>query len=216
MIETDLFRVALKREREQSADAENSPWKSVIESLIDPASDMTEDEKKEYEKKIVQKMKMGKRLTSEEMNFLRIHNPELYKAAMRVEIMRKSLQSRLKNCKSKDEVNSVIMGQMGSLRAMKQDPAREYMIAMVSRVVQKFKESGAFARLPEETRTGKKSRKSVSVQAEDWEEKDGEDKTNTFYLFSFLTSLQCDCEQIDRLCGDMLAFGQHEGGSYAM
>ncbi len=207
MLETNLLRAVMKSGRdtgERKPGTINDVWENMIEGLVDPASDMTEDEKKEYERKIEQKMKMGKRLTSEELNFLRVYNPELYKSAMRVEILRKSLQNRLKSCRSKDEVNSVIMSQMGTIRSMKKDPDREYIAAMVREVVQKFKESGAFARLPEKTPIKEKTRKASEKTSEEIWKDDGSEEENVFQMAAFFSSLQLDCNQISRMTELML------------
>ena len=95
-------------ENKNKKQTEASIWKEVIEALVDPTAGMEEPERKNYEQKIMQKLKSGKRLSSEELDYLRIQNPELYRTAMRVENARKALRTRLSNCKSKEEVQQVI------------------------------------------------------------------------------------------------------------
>ena len=73
-------------------------WKKAIEALVDPTSGMDEPERANYEQKIMQKLKSGKRLSSEELDYLRIHNPEMYKIAVRVVTERKVLKTKLQNC----------------------------------------------------------------------------------------------------------------------
>ena len=55
----------------------------VCEQLTDITSGMSEEEKQDYEKKIRAKLQRGANLSVEELNYLRIHNPELYRSAMR-------------------------------------------------------------------------------------------------------------------------------------
>lgn len=131
-------------------------WKSVIEQLTDPTTGMEESERKAYEQKILRKLKSGKRLAVEELNYLQIHNPELYRTARRVENERKVLQTKLENCSSKEEVRQVISAQMGILRMMKEDPDREYLAAMIKKEIGDFQKSSAYARLPEESEEGKR------------------------------------------------------------
>lgn len=143
-------------EKTEGRRTKNDIWKEVIESFVDPTSGMDEPQRAEYEQKIIQKLKSGRRLTQEELDYLRIHNPEMYKIAVRVETERKVLKTKLNNCKSKEEVQQVISIQMEVLKAMKGDPAQSYMTAMVSKEIQDFKKTSEYARLPEKEEEGKK------------------------------------------------------------
>ena len=131
-------------------------WKEVLETMVDPTSGMDDMERANYEQKIIQKLKSGRRLTSEELDYLRIHNPDMYRIAVRVETERKALKTKLSNCKSKEEVQQVISVEMEVLKAMKGDPAQEYMTAMVKKEVQDFKKTSEYARLPQKQEKGKK------------------------------------------------------------
>lgn len=145
-------------------------WKQALEKLLDPADEMSPEQKAQYEAKIRQKLKSGKRLTTEEMNYLRVNNPTLYRTARRVEIARQGLRERLKHCRSKEEVQRVISGQMAVLEAMpKEDPDRECMAAMVKHEVDEFKQSKAYARLPEtlDHRVKKKTQDASDYKPED-------------------------------------------------
>ena len=48
--------------------------KKAVSELMDPTSQMSDEERAQYEQKIFQKLKQGKRLSSAEMNYLQIHN----------------------------------------------------------------------------------------------------------------------------------------------
>ena len=47
---------------------------------------MSEEDEKEYHNKILRKLRQGRRLTTAEKNYLQIHDPEMYKVALRVEM----------------------------------------------------------------------------------------------------------------------------------
>jgi hypothetical protein len=56
---------------------------------------------------IVGKMKMGKKLTHDEMEFLRINDPALYEKAVKIEKEREEFRRALRNCKTKEEAIKV-------------------------------------------------------------------------------------------------------------
>lgn len=180
----------------------NAAWQKFICELEDPTVGMSEKEQKEYERRIEQKMKAGKKLSAKELNYLRIHNPDLYKIALRVEISRKSLRYRLKNCRSKQEVHDVVQGQLGAVRSAKGDPAREYLVAMVQRELRKFKKSGAYARLPMKTEHGEKKSKKVLY----FPEQEKGDETEFYSKVMFLGSLQMQCEELSLMTSAVLEF----------
>ena len=113
-----------------------------------------EELRKEMDAKILRKLKAGKRLSGEEMRYLKQYNPELYMQAMRVEIKRRSVEEQLKHAASKEEVADIQMMALGSIS--KKDPAREYMVAAVKETISEFKETAYYKRLPAERENGKK------------------------------------------------------------
>lgn len=172
----------------------NEIWQDVIETIIDPTSGMDEAARKNYESKIEQKLKNGKKLTSEELNYLRVHNPELYRTAMRVELSRKALREQLKNCRSKEEVQQVVSLQMERVSAMKKEPDKQYMAAMVHQEVETFKKSSDYARLPVKREAGRK-------QTEKWEwEKDADGQEEDFFgKIAVYTRMQFQCDEITEI-----------------
>ena len=129
------------QEREQDI------WKKVCEQLTDITSGMSEEEKQDYEKKIRAKLQRGANLSVEELNYLRIHNPELYRSAMRVKTAKQQLKEQLRHCKSKQEANTLIAW-------------------TISRISDKFKKSFRYARLPE-TNDQKKDKKARGKKKQD-------------------------------------------------
>lgn len=125
----------------------NRIWQEAIEALIDPSYGMDEEESAAYMAKIMAKLKSGKNLTQEELNYLRLHNQQLYMTAMRVRYQKEALKNRLKNCKSKEEAQEVIDSATGGVN--KNDPNKEYLIAGFREVEKEFKESKYYKRLPD-------------------------------------------------------------------
>ena len=166
-------------------------WKKAIEALVDPTSGMDEPERANYEQKIMQKLKSGKRLSSEELDYLRIHNPEMYKIAVRVETERKVLKTKLQNCKSKEEVQQVVSIQMEVLKAMKGDPAQEYMTAMVEKEVRDFKRTSEYARLPQKREKGKKTSGGEELYKETEKMEEGEALCQKAVAYNRM-QVQCD------------------------
>ena len=178
-------------------------WKTAIEALVDPTSGMDEPQRANYEQKIMQKLKSGRRLTAEELEYLRIHNPEMYKIAVRVETERKVLKTKLNNCKSKEEVQQVISIQMEVLKAMKGDPAQSYMMAMVDKEVRDFKRTTEYARLPQKREKGKKTAMEEKLFREN--DNDMEEDIALFQKAAAYGRMQVQCDKIGKLAQSCLS-----------
>ena len=123
------------------------------------------------------KLRAGKKLTSEEMDYLRANDPEAYMHALRIQQARKSLEESLKHAKSKQEAQEIISSAVSSIT--KNDPDREAMIAAVSDVADRFMKSAEYNKLPATDDEAKKKRKN---QFSDEAEED-EDSTTQFEQF---------------------------------
>ncbi|MDR2554643.1 MAG: hypothetical protein LBC64_04370 [Fibromonadaceae bacterium] len=55
---------------------------------------------------ISNKIKFGKRLTRDEMDFLKVHNPDLYARAVKIEQEREEHRRVLRSCKTKEEARN--------------------------------------------------------------------------------------------------------------
>lgn len=187
-------------ERLKSADEILQEFKT---SLLDPASGMDEEQQKQYEKKIIAKLKSGKRLTPREMSYLRAHNPQMYEIARRVELARQALRERLKHCKSKEEVQQTISTQMEMVKAMDEagDPATEYMAAMVDHEAKTFRESEQYQKLPQSTEEARRKKKQ-EMQKDPFAEKDQEEADSDGEMYSGWSVLfqgQYQCELLGQL-----------------
>lgn len=124
--------------------------KSALEAIYDPEDGMTEEEHAAYEKKLIDKVRSGKKLTAQEMNYLRVHNPEAYWMARRVEYKRMKLEQRLKHCKSKEEAEEIYNTFVGQV--LDEDPDKEALLNTYKNTYEEFKKSMEYARLPETKR----------------------------------------------------------------
>lgn len=120
---------------------------SVMMGYLDPTEGLSEEEKQAYEAKIMQKLRSGKKLTSEEMNYLRVKNPQMYAQAARVQAMRENLKNQLENCRSKEEVEKVYGNSVS--RVSKNDPMKEAIVAAYEDVTKEFKKTDKYQALPQ-------------------------------------------------------------------
>ena len=177
-------------------------WRETIAMMEESLVKVPEEKRAAYEQKIRQKMQSGKKLSGEELNYLRIYQPDLYRSALRVENARTVLRTKLKNCKSKEDVDNVVSVQNEVLKAMDGDPDKEYMAAMVRHEVDTFKKSTAYARLPRRIEEGKKKKTSVS-EKEIW--KDEETGMVSSNKMAVLGQMQVQCEMISQMAEPFVA-----------
>ena len=187
-------------ERLKSAD---EIWQEVTKNFLDPTSEMDEEEQKRYERKIIAKLESGKRLSPKEMNYLRVHNPQMYEVAQRVEKARQALRERLKHCKSKEEVQQTISARMEVVKMMDQagDPGTKYMAAMVQHEAKTFRDSEQYNKLPQTTDEARRKKKQT-MQKDPFEQKDKEEADSDGEMYSgwsVLSQGQYQCELLDEL-----------------
>lgn len=144
-------------------------FKEKMKNLLDPTSGMSDEDKAKYEQKINQKIKNGEKLTSTEMNYLRIKSPYVYALISRVQLQRQALEDKLKNCRSKEEVEEAYNFAISHIA--KDDPAREPLQAAYDNVTKEFKKSSEYKNLPRKTDNKDKKEKIVTEnsKAEEFE-----------------------------------------------
>lgn len=112
------------------------------------------------------KLAAGKKLTREEMEYLEKHDPQTYQQVKALEAEQKSYEKKLKNCKTKEEVQQVrtdrVAASLSVVNNVKNNPAipegaklgiiwQELQKNMaMEEAVKKYVESGKFAQLPTE------------------------------------------------------------------
>ena len=100
----------------------------------------TEEKKQQKLQHIVNKLKHGKKLTAQEMEFLRMNYPDEYQHALRIQKMAEMLENHLKHAKSKQEADG-------------------YIVAAFNEISKEFHHSSAYHRLPDTPEDVKKQRK---------------------------------------------------------
>ncbi len=107
----------------------------------------SDQEKSIYEERINQKVQSGAKLTVSEMNYIRETNPQLYIKVVRIQMRRDMMEQKLKNCKSKKEVEDAVGFEIGSIS--EKDPDREPLIKAIQNVTSEFKKTAEYKNLPE-------------------------------------------------------------------
>lgn len=137
--------------------------KDIIQAFREARED-TEEEKKKLLQKIQRKLESGKKLTGEEMIFLQKNYPDLYFRAKKIEIKRETVEEKLKNCKSKEEVQDVIDEEIGIIP--EKDPDKLYLLKAIEEVAKEFKNTSDYKKLPEKAEDkNKKTQTRYSIEA---------------------------------------------------
>lgn len=118
-----------------------------IKDMLDPTSGMTDAQKSSYDRKVMNKVYSGKKLSAEEMRYIKIHYPALYPYVERVQIQRQALEERIKHCHSKEEVQDVYSEAM--FHISDDDPAKQMLYAAYDDVLKEFKKTSDYQELPE-------------------------------------------------------------------
>lgn len=141
--------VSVKRPEDIAAEIRNK----VLEQSKDKSADY--DEK--MMARIKAKLKSGRRLTPKEAHYLSKVNPELYQQYLRIQQMAKAVENQLKNAKSKEEANDIILHSFGCVSD--KDPYKEYVLAAIDKVIKDFHNSEAYEKLPDKNEDVKESHK---------------------------------------------------------
>lgn len=118
--------------------------------------------KEAYAARVYAKARSGQKLTPDEMSFLARTNPELYQKVLRAQRIRREMESRLKNCRSKQEAQEVFASFVGSIS--EKDPDRDMIIQALNQAFREFQESGEYQRLPDTEEDEKEQKKRKTVE----------------------------------------------------
>ena len=139
--------------------------KTQVAATYQKAIDKQNEKRDSKMETISQKLMAGKKLTSEEMKYLREKHPELYEKLRGIEQEEKTYESELKRCRTKEEAQQLRLQKIGaSLSAVNQamnDPAmanNRFEIVMTERLrmqrlekkLGEFVRSGQYRDLPNE------------------------------------------------------------------
>ncbi|SFR81074.1 hypothetical protein [Anaeromicropila populeti] len=107
---------------------------------------LSESDKEKKCQRIMAKVKSGKRLTSNELAFLQQYYPELYIQAKKYMAEKEAFESRLKQARTKEEVNNLITYELQKCSQSAADP--ESKMNSVLESAKEFKQTEQYKKLP--------------------------------------------------------------------
>ena len=148
--------------------------KEAVDSIFDPTTGMSEEEKKKFVQKLYRKLESGKKLSADEMQYLRKNDPVTYAKAAKVQVLRESLKKQLKSATSKEKAADIYTQAMS--RISEDDPARKEIMAAYDDVYKEFRKSDEYKALPNTEKEAKeKAANNKNKNAQGWEEKEDND-----------------------------------------
>ncbi len=140
-----------------------------IQQMLDQIAGKTEDGSRQQDEKlseILQKVYAGKKLTSDEMEYLRDKAPLVYKELVAIEEEQKAYERELRRCETKEEVERLRMNKINSslmtVNAVGSNPnipegmkmaiigQEKRRVDAIVESTEKFVKSGEYAKLPTE------------------------------------------------------------------
>jgi hypothetical protein len=118
-----------------------------MEKINNNSDSMSNEDKEKMRARIEAKLKSGKKLSSEEEQFLKETDPQMYIQYQRIRAMADHMAAQLKQAKTKQQANDIITTSMSSVSD--KDPCKEYVLAAMSEVAKEFKKSPGYNRLPD-------------------------------------------------------------------
>ena len=121
----NLFKKYRKDDTENENEDENTKLdtlsiglqlKEAVDSIFDPTTGMSEEEKKKFVQKLYRKLESGKKLSADEMQYLRKNDPVTYAKAAKVQVLRESLKKQLKSATSKEKAADIYTQAMSRIR----------------------------------------------------------------------------------------------------
>ena len=135
---------------------------------------LSEEEKKKFVQKLYRKLESGKKLSADEMQYLRKNDPVTYAKAAKVQVLRESLKKQLKSATSKEKAADIYTQAMS--RISEDDPARKEIMAAYDDVYKEFRKSDEYKALPNTEKEAKeKAANNKNKNAQGWEEKEDDD-----------------------------------------
>lgn len=149
------------RKQQNTLKKEYDPKKPLGQQLMEAIhssreAGMKSESKEDYLRRIYAKIQAGKELTADEMSYLAKNDPVMYQKALRAQLMRRALESKLKSCKSKEEAQEVFSAALGSVS--EKDPDREIILAALQSAYAEFTESREYKNLPETKKEAEEAR----------------------------------------------------------
>ena len=132
----------------------------AVNDYLDPTAGMTDEQKERFIKKLYAKIQSGKKLTPDEMQYLRQNDPVTYMKVARVQAQREALETQLKSCKSKEEAQNIYLDK--AARISEDDPARQELRAAYDDAFDEYRKSGDYKSLPDTEKEIRRNRENNS------------------------------------------------------
>ena len=147
--------------QEKNSNVNRTPEQSMIERF---SEEMKQNKENSKINGIANKVTNGEDLTPEEEQYLAAKNPGLFNSYKQAKLEQKAYEEKLKNCKTKDEVQrlktNTVNGYLAEMSAAKGTGSKGAIVATAKKVLAKLKniekvemefiESGAYSSLPTE------------------------------------------------------------------
>ncbi|SEW32944.1 hypothetical protein [[Clostridium] fimetarium] len=133
--------------------------------------------KQKYLGKINARLQSGRPLTPKQIAYLQKNEPLLYLYAKIIEIKRKSVESQLKNCRSKEEAQRIQEFAMSSIG--KNNPIREKLINTVNYTIEEFKRTDSYKHLPSTDKEANHHNNSVNKLKTDEDKQNDQEEDDT-------------------------------------
>jgi hypothetical protein len=141
----DSFRSIYQKNKETANDNSRKNVRCFVEELSSGIARMSDYDKSAYINNIYKKYRAGKKLTAEEMNYLKNNDPDTYLHAMRVKMKRAILEEKLKNAKTRREAEMAY--EEAQLNIDNKDPDRDVLQATYYDVWYQFARDGMYSKL---------------------------------------------------------------------
>lgn len=157
--------------KEESKTNANQLIKQGIARMYDPQPQMSDLEREEYHNRILAKIESGKKLSPQEMAYLRANDTISYQKARRMEQKRQWLENQMKKCRSKQEVRETVEDAI--VDVSQKDPDRNAIIATYQDAYQEFRKTSKYRRLPD---TRKEAQEEIKYRKKSTSGLDGEER----------------------------------------
>lgn len=175
----EVFKQQQKKfEQEKAKDNETNNNRVGFNSIL--SSEDSQAKIQARLKAIRDKLKLGKKLSASDMEFLKTNDTGLYLKAVKIEQSRKMLKQQIQNSKSKEEVNRIVASTLSSVKGTDEDVAMEQ--AALADESSKATKSDKYHKLPtteEECKKRKNSRRCGSY-SNDAKQNAEEERGNKF------------------------------------
>lgn len=118
-----------------------------IDENIEKANQNKEKKNEKTTRKIIAKMKAGKKLSSKEMEYLKRFCKELYAEAIKIQRKRNAFEEKIEHCQTKQEVMAAMTFEMGHV--IEEGENVEVLMNGFENVLKEFKKTNKFNRLPD-------------------------------------------------------------------